>query len=182
MTYNRINTNNVNPEMDFDQIQNDLAKFKNYTAGQKIDAAKLLRYMDKFERLITDERYQELEYIAECFMCALRDIMANVKQESKKEILIRCADSMGVAVQKKDGILEVTLPMILPTKAKAKAEYLFEPLFFAMENFAKDEDVFINEKVMMCIEFIYDKNNKKIRITTRTTQDCSIPHFCTVPR
>ena len=28
MTYNRINTNNVKPEMDFDQIQNDLAKFK----------------------------------------------------------------------------------------------------------------------------------------------------------
>ena len=62
-----------------------------------------------------------------------------------------------------DGILEVTLPMILPTKAKAKAEYLFEPLFFAMENFSKSKEVFINEKAMMCIEFVYDKNNKNIR-------------------
>ena len=163
MTYNRINTNNVKPEMYFDQIQNDLAKFKNHTPRREVDAAKLLRYMDKFERLITDENYPDLEYIAECFMCALRDIMANVKQESKKEILIKCADSMGITVQKKDGILEVTFPMILPTKAKAKAEYLFEPLFFAMENFSKSEEVFINEKVMMCIEFIYDKNNKNIR-------------------
>lgn len=163
MTYNTINTNNVKPEMDFEEIQKDLAKFKNHAHKREVDAAKLLRYMDKFERLISDENYPELEYIAECFMCALRDIMANVKQESKKEILIRCADSMGITVQKKDGILEVTLPMILPTKAKAKAEYLFEPLFFAMENFAKDEDVFMNEKVMMCIEFVYDKNNKNIR-------------------
>ena len=89
-------------------------------------------------------------------------MMANVKQESKKEILIKCADSMGISIQKKDGILEVTLPMILPTKAKSKAEYLFEPLFFAMENFSKSEEVFINEKAMMCIEFVYDKSNKKI--------------------
>ena len=163
MTYNRINTNNVKLEMDFDQIQNDLEKFKNHTSRNEVDAAKLLRYMDKFERLVADENYPELEYIAECFMCALRDIMANVKRESRKEILIKCADSMGIAIQKKDGILEVTLPMILPTKAKAKAEYLFEPLFFAMENFSKSEDVFINEKVMMCIEFVYDKNNKNIR-------------------
>ena len=163
MTYNRINTNNVKPEMDFDQVQNDLAKFKNQTSRHEVDAAKLLRYIDKFERLIADENYQDLEYIAECFMCALRDIMANVKQESKKEILIKCADSMGITIQKKDGILEVTLPMILPTKAKAKAEYLFEPLFFAMENFAKCEEVFINEKAMLCIEFVYDKNNKNIR-------------------
>lgn len=163
MTYNTINTNNVNSEMDFDQIQNDLEKFKNRTPGREADAAKILRYMDKFERLISGENYPEFEYIAECFMCAIRDIMANVKQESKKEILIKCADSMGITIQKKDGILEVTLPMILPTKAKAKAEYLFEPLFYAMENFSKTEAVFIKEKAMMCIEFIYDKNNKNIR-------------------
>lgn len=162
MTFNRINTNDVKTEMDFEQIQNDLAKFKNQTPGGEVDAAKLLRYMDKFERLIADENYPELEYIAECFMCALRDIMANAKQESKKEILIKCADSMGITVQKKDGILEVTLPMILPTKVKAKAEYLFEPLFFAMENFSKSEELFIKEKIMMCIEFVYDKNNKNI--------------------
>ena len=163
MTYNRINTNNVNPEMDFDQIQSDLAKFKNHASRHEVDAGKLSRYMDKFEMLIADENYPELEYIAECFMCYVREMTANVKQESKKEILIKCVDSMGITVQKKDGILEVTLPMILPTKAKAKAEYLFEPLFFAMENFSKCEEVFINEKAMMCIEFVYDKNNKNIR-------------------
>ena len=163
MAYNRINTNNVKPELNFEEIQKDLAKFKNYTPIHEVDAAKLLRYMDKFERLISDKNYSELEYIAECFMCAIRDIMANAKQESKKEILIKCADSMGITVQKKDGVLEITLPMILPTKAKAKAEYLFEPLFFAIENFSKSKEIFINEKAMMCIEFIYDKNNKDIR-------------------
>ena len=55
MNYNRINTNNVKSKMDFEEIQNDLKKFKNYTPLQEVDAAKLLRYMDKFERLIADE-------------------------------------------------------------------------------------------------------------------------------
>ena len=54
MTYNRINTNNVKPEMDFDQIQNDLEKFKNQKSVHEIDDAKLLRYIDKLERLIAD--------------------------------------------------------------------------------------------------------------------------------
>ncbi len=156
MTYNTI-TNS-----DFEQIQKDLELFKNYTPMQETDSVRLLGYLDRLGRLISDENYSELEYIAECFMCAIREIMANVKQESKQEIQIKYADSMGITAEKKDGILEVTLPMILPTKAKAKAEYLFEPLFFTMENLSKNEDVFINEKAMMCIEFIYDKSNKNI--------------------
>ena len=52
--------------------------------------------------------------------------------------------------------------MILPTKKKAKSEYLFEPLFFAMDKASKKENFFLKEKAMMCIEFIYDKNNKTI--------------------
>ena len=52
MTYNTINTDNVKPEMDFEEIQKDLAKFKNHAPKREVDAAKLLRYMDKFERLI----------------------------------------------------------------------------------------------------------------------------------
>lgn len=123
---------------------------------------KVINYLDKFKELVSAEDYEKLEYIAECFMCALRDIMANVKQGSRKEVLVQCADNMGITVQKTDGILEVTLPMILPTKSKTKAGYLFEPIFFAMENASKEESLFIKEKAMMCIEFIYDKNNKKI--------------------
>ena len=64
MTYNRINTNNVKLEMDFEQIQSDLKKFKNQKSVHEIDDAKLLRYIDKLERLITDENYQDFEYIA----------------------------------------------------------------------------------------------------------------------
>ena len=68
---------------------------------------------------------------------------------------------MGITVQKKDGLLEVTLPMILPTKAKSKAEYLFEPLFFAMENFSKSEELFIKESYRLSEEDIKQGGVKK---------------------
>ncbi len=79
-----------------------------------------------------------------------------------REAMVKCADSMGITVQKTNCVLDVTLPMILPTKKKAKSEYLFEPLFFAMDKASKKENFFLKEKAMMCIEFIYDKNNKTI--------------------
>ena len=162
MTYRKIDTSKVKPEMDFEQIQSDLAKFKNHTSMPQDDVKKLMNYVGKFERLIADEDYNELEYSAECFMCNLRDILANVKQEPRKRALTKCAERMGITVQKTNGVLEVTLPMILPKKSKTKADYLFDPIFHAMEDFSKTESLFIKEKAMMCIKFIYDKNNKSI--------------------
>lgn len=52
MTFNRINTNNVKTEMDFNQIQNDLAKFKSHIPMPQDDVITLMNYIDKFERLI----------------------------------------------------------------------------------------------------------------------------------
>lgn len=162
MTYRKIDTTKVKPKMDFEQIQSELEKFKNHTSMPQDAVKTLMNYIDKFERLIADEDYNELEYSAECFMCNLRDILANVKQEPRKRALTKCAERMGITVQKTNGVLEVTLPIILPKKSKTKADYLFDPIFHAMEEFSKTEPLFIKEKAMMCIEFIYDKNSKNI--------------------
>ncbi len=134
----------------------------NYDSAKNYISKVITNYSDKFKSLVSEENYDELEYVAECFICVLRDILVKAAQKPRNEIMKRCADSMGITVQKTDGILEVTLPVILPSKAKTKTNYLYEPLFFAMENFSKKQPLFIKEKVMMCIEFIYEKNNKKI--------------------
>jgi hypothetical protein len=55
---------------------------KNYTLTCKEDTETLINYLTKFERYITDKNYSTLEYLAECFMCELRDILANSKQVS----------------------------------------------------------------------------------------------------
>lgn len=64
MLCNKIDTSKVKSEMnvDFEQIQKDLTKFKNHTSMPQDDVITLMNYIDKFERLIVDEDYNELEY------------------------------------------------------------------------------------------------------------------------
>ena len=55
MTYRKINTSNINPELDFEQIQNDLAKFKNHTSMPQDDVKtleidKIGPFFEKHER------------------------------------------------------------------------------------------------------------------------------------
>lgn len=61
MTYRNINTSNLKPDMNFEQIQKDLTKFKNHTSMPQDDVITLMNYIGKFERLIAVEDYNELE-------------------------------------------------------------------------------------------------------------------------
>lgn len=60
MIYRKIDTSKVKPEMDFEQIQSDLAKVQNHTSMPQDNVKKLMNHVGKFERLIADENYQEL--------------------------------------------------------------------------------------------------------------------------
>lgn len=51
MTYRKIDTSKVKPEMDFEQIQKDLEKFKNHISMPQDDVKTLMNYVGKFERL-----------------------------------------------------------------------------------------------------------------------------------
>jgi len=62
MNYKNIDTSSVKTELDFEQIQSDLAKFKSHTSMPQDDVITLMNYIDKFERLIADKDYNELEY------------------------------------------------------------------------------------------------------------------------
>lgn len=56
MIYNKINSNNLISKTEFKQIQNAQEGFKNHNSMQKDDVKKLMRYLEKFERLIADEK------------------------------------------------------------------------------------------------------------------------------
>ncbi len=75
------------------QISDDLKTFKNHTSIQKEDAKKLKDYFYKLERLIADDNYLELEYAAECFTCAVREIAAKTITVSKTKSLMPCTGS-----------------------------------------------------------------------------------------
>lgn len=166
MIYKNIDLTKVELDMSFDELESELNKFRNQNSPEVECFEKLLGYLKKLDEMMvpeaTHEQRLEMEYLAECFTCAARDIASILAKRPVKEVMLRSAEAMGITVEKSDDILEVTLPMILPTKSKTKAGYLFDPIFFAMQNASEKESFFLKEKAMMFIEFIYDKDNKNI--------------------
>lgn len=148
------------------ELERDLEKSEGHDTIKTEYIRKLLGYMKKMSTLMvteaTQEQRAELEYLSECSACVSREMASVLTKIPVKEVMIKSAETMGITVGKKNGILVVNLPMILPTKAKTKAGYLFDPIFYAMQNASEQESFLLKEKAMMCIEFIYDRSNKKI--------------------
>ena len=148
------------------ELERDLEKSDGQDSIKTEYIRKLLGYMKKMSSLMvpeaTQEQRAELEYLSECSACVSREMASVLTKIPVKEVMIKSAETMGITVEKKNGILVVNLPMILPTKAKTKAGYLFDPIFYAMQNASEQEPFLLKEKAMMCIEFIYDRSNKNI--------------------
>lgn len=148
------------------ELERDLEKSDGQDSIKTEYIRKLLGYMKKMSTLMvpeaTQEQRAELEYLSECSACVSREMASVMTKIPLKEVMVKTAETMGITVEKKNGILVVNLPMILPTKAKTKAGYLFDPIFYAMQNASEQESFLLKEKAMMCIEFIYDRSNKNI--------------------
>ena len=146
------------------ELERDLEKSEGQDSIKTEYIRKLLGYMKKMSSLMvpeaTQEQRAELEYLSECSACVSREMASVMTKIPVKEVMVKTAETMGITVEKKNGILVVNLPMILPTKAKTKAGYLFDPIFHAMQNASEQESFLLKEKAMMCIEFIYDRSNK----------------------
>ena len=166
MIYKKIDLKKAELEAGIAELERDLEKSENQDPIKTEYLKKLLGYMKKMSPLMvpeaTQEQRLELEYLSECSACASREMASVVAKIPVKEVMLMSANSMGITVEKKNGILVVNLPMILPTKAKTKAGYLFDPIFYAMQNASEQESFLLKEKAMMCIEFIYDRSNKNI--------------------
>ena len=148
------------------ELERDLEKSEGQDPIKTEYIRKLLGYMKKMSSLMvpeaTQEQRAELEYLSECSACVSREMASVMTKIPVKEVMVKTAETMGITVEKKNDILVVNLPMILPTKAKTKAGYLFDPIFYAMQNASEQESFLLKEKAMMCIEFIYDRSNKNI--------------------
>lgn len=89
------------------------------------------RFPDKFESISTVAALQ-----SEKAACILRQILYDSGTVSKTAYLVKAAGAQGVKITYGDGILEVTLPCLLPKKkGRYSNQYLLDPLNAALEQF-----------------------------------------------
>lgn len=118
------------------------------------------RYPDNYEVLSTDAALR-----AEQIACRLRHLIYATTRISKEEYLPSAAAMMGITIEEKDGVMEITLPSLLPKrKRKPSAEFLLDPFSAALSQYAKDHAMPRYGHCVVCFSSIYNQELPERRV------------------
>ena len=118
------------------------------------------RYPDNYEVLSTDAALR-----AENIACRLRHLIYSTTSIKKEEYLTSAAVMQGIRVEEKDGVLEITLPCLLPKrKQRQSTEYLLDPFTAAMSQYAKDHPLPRLQHCVVCFSHVYCQDLPQRRV------------------
>lgn len=118
------------------------------------------RYPDNYEVLSTDAALR-----AEHIACRLRHLIYSTISIKKEEYLTSAAVMQGINVEEKEGVLEITLPCLLPKrKQRQSTEYLLDPFTAAMAQYSREHPMPRFQHCVVCFSHIYCQDLPKRRV------------------
>lgn len=118
------------------------------------------RYPDNYEVLSTDAALR-----AENIACRLRHLIYSTTSIKKEEYLTSAAVMQGIKVDENDGVLEITLPCLLPKrKQRQSTEYLLDPFTAAMNQYARSRPLPRLQHCVVCFSHVYCQDLPKRRV------------------
>lgn len=118
------------------------------------------RYPDNYEVLSTDAALR-----AEQIACRLRHLIYATTNIQKEEYLCSAAAAQGIEIQETDGILKIKLPCLLPKRKQRKStEFLFDPFYSALENYAKYHTLPKFSHCVVCFAHVYSQEAPERRV------------------
>ena len=113
-------------------ILDDISRLSN--ALYAMDTTDIQRYPDNYETLSTDAALR-----AERIACRLRHLIYSSTTIRKGDYLKSASVMHGITITYENEVLAVTLPSLLPKRRQRQsAEFLLDPLYFALEQYAKE--------------------------------------------
>ena len=126
-------------------------------AMRKMD---IRRYPGNYE-VLSSEAARRSEQIT----CRLRHLVYETTDTEKAEYLVTAANEQGVHIQQRGGVLEITLPGLVPKRRRRQnPEFLLDPFTAAMSRFVNEHDVPRYEHCVVCFAHVYDKKLSKYRV------------------
>lgn len=119
----------------------------------------LQRYPENYELLSTDAALRT-EQIA----CRMRHLVYGFTTVQKHEYLTSAANVLGITITAQPGLVEITLPGLLPKKKQCSAEYLADPLDQALGQFTKEHPCSRFDSCVICFCHIYAESGGRGRI------------------
>ena len=141
------------------RLKDDITRFKNSVCAYEITDA--TRYPENFESLGVDMAMK-----AEAIACSTRNIVASFPVNNRNKILKLATNAQGIEISEITNGYEIIIPCLLPKRVnRNNSDFLLEPLSFALENFAKSNNIERIENALIC--YIYEYENdiplRKIR-------------------
>ena len=119
----------------------------------------LQRYPENYELLSTDAALR-----AEQIACRMRHLVYGFTTVQKHEYLTSAANVLGITITAQPGLVEITLPGLLPKKKQRSAEYLTDPLEQALGQFTKEHLCSRFDSCVICFCHIYAESGGRGRI------------------
>ena len=120
----------------------------------------LQRYPDNYEVLSTDAALR-----CERIACRLRHLIYTSTSIRKEEYLTSAAVMQGVEIRYEDGLLEITLPCLLPKRQKRQSsEFLIDPIYAALSQYAKSHAMPQFRHCVVCFSHVYCHEQPERRV------------------
>ena len=109
------------------------------------------------------ERYEEMStraaLSAEKIACKLRSLIYATTRIPKYEYLVQTGEAHEIEVSENDGIVQITLPCLLPKKrSRVSSQFLNDPLHAVLEQYAAHGTVPRFQKCTVCICYVYEND------------------------
>jgi hypothetical protein len=140
------------------EIMNDISRLSN--ALYAMDTTDIQRYPDNYEILSMDAALR-----GEKIACRLRHLLYASTSIAKEEYLITAGVAHGISIKNEAGIVEVTLPCLLPKrKQRQSTEFLIDPLSFTLSRYADSNPLPKFRHCVVCFSHIYNRELPERRI------------------
>ena len=131
-------------------IQNNLSRLNNNICA--MDSLDIQRYPENYEIMSTEAALK-----AEGIACQLRSLLYASTSVPKAEYLVKAGEVHGIEVSFEGGILEVSMPRLLPKKKSRQSSlFLIDPLHTVLGQYIEEHPLPRFRECVVCISHVYD--------------------------
>jgi len=139
-------------------ISDDITRLGNTLNA--INSADIQRYPDNYETLSIDAALR-----AEKIACQMRHLVYTTTNTKKSEYLQSAAVTHEIQIEDNDGIVEITLPCLLPKrKQRQSSEFLIDPIYAALDQYTNTHKIQRFSHCVVCFSHIYCRDLPKGRV------------------
>lgn len=140
-------------------IKTDITKLSNTLCA--IEHTDMENYPDNYAMMATDAALR-----SELIACRMRHLLYGSTPTRKETYLASAGVVQGIRIKVRDGVLEVTLPCLLPKrKQRQSTEFLIDPLYFTLSQYSDSNKLPKFQQCVVCFSHVYSEkfHNRRVR-------------------